>query len=214
MSCINTKKSDLVTLVRCHQSTFPDALSTKLGTRFTSKMLSWYIESDRGIMFHLEQDGEIVGYVGGIVTKRPDLPGAATSSTQHSFKTFVLAFLIRPWLIFHPENRTRFSFIWRNIKMKLGMRNRSHKTSITDATKNFTPFMGLVVIGVSPKHQGKGYGSILLKEFETRARNNGITRINLSVKSSNQQAIGSYKKNGWLVASETHNELIMYKNLE
>ena len=66
MICQDTKHSDLVALVKCHEKAFPDALSTKLGHKFCSKMLSWYLESDRGIMFHIENNGEILGYVGGI----------------------------------------------------------------------------------------------------------------------------------------------------
>lgn len=213
MICRDTKQSDLYAVAQCHEKAFPDALSTKLGHEFCSRMMSWYIESDRGMMFHLEQDGEILGYVGGIKIRVPGLPGSATSITQYSFKAFIWAFILRPWLFFHPENLKRVSFIWRNIRLKLGSGVKSTAESKPDISQNFIPSMGLVVIGLSPEHQGKGFGSVLLKEFEERARKEGFKKINLSVKSSNYQAITAYKKNGWEISRGSDVELSMYKNL-
>lgn len=214
MICSTTKMSDLDALARCHKKAFPDALSTKLGHNFCSRMLSWYIESDRGIIFHLEQDGEILGYVGGIKIKVPGLPGSATSITQYSFKAFIWAFILRPWLIFHSESLKRISFIWRSIKLKLGSEVKNSTEKKPDISQNFTPSMGLVVIGVSPEYQGKGFGSVLLREFEERARKEGFNKINLSVKRSNFQAITAYKKNGWKIDREGEQELFMFKNIE
>lgn len=214
MQCLDTKNTDLNALVHCHRLAFPDALSTKLGRRFCSKMLSWYIESARGILFHLEHEGKIPGYVGGIMIREPGLPGAATSITQHSFRVFVLAFLIRPWLIFHPENLKRISFIWRNIKLKLRSGGKSSNTSVQDVSQIFIPSMGLMVIGVLPEHQGKGYGSFMLKEFESRARKEGFRKISLSVHKDNHQAITAYRRNGWTVGREDSSGLYMFKDLD
>lgn len=214
MKCINTTESDLDALVRCHRSAFPDALSTKLGHKFCSRMLSWYIESDRGLMFHLGQEGDVLGYVGGIIIRVPGLPGAATSITQHSFKAFIWAFMLRPWLFFHSENLKRISFIWRNVKLKLRSDRKSPNVSTPVVPQNFIPSMGLVVIGISSEYQGKGFGSVLLREFEERAREEGLKKINLSVKSSNHQAIAAYKKNGWEISRECPEELSMFKNLD
>jgi ribosomal protein S18 acetylase RimI-like enzyme len=214
MICSDTKKSDLDAVARCHEKAFPDALSTKLGHRFCSTMLSWYIESERGIMFHLEHEGEIIGYVGGIIIRVPGLPGSATSITQYSFKAFMWAYLLRPWLFFHPENLKRVSFIWRNIKLKLGSGGKSPNVPAPYIHQNFMPSMGLVVIGVSSEHQGKGYGSVLLKEFESRARREGFSKIHLSVKKINHQAIAAYAKNGWEVSKEGPEELSMSKTLD
>ena len=214
MICQDTKHSDLVALVKCHEKAFPEALSTKLGHKFCSKMLSWYIESDRGIMFHIEKDGEILGYVGGITIRKPGMPGSATSITQHSFKEFVWAFILRPWLFFHPENLKRFSFIRRNIKLKLRLIRNNPSSPLTEVKPEFIPSMGLVVIGVSPENQGKGYGSLLLKEFETRAQKEGFGRIHLSVHKDNHQAITAYKRNGWLVGIVGALDLHMFKNLD
>ena len=214
MICYDTKQDNLDALVHCHKKAFPKALSTKLGYKFCSRMLSWYIESDRGVMFHLEKEGKMLGYVGGIKIREPGLPGSATSITQHSFKEFIWAFMLRPWLFFHPENLKRVSFIWRNVKLKLGAGGKSTNLPVADIIQSFVPSMGLVVIGVSPEQQGKGYGSLLLKEFESRARKEGFTRIQLSVRKNNFQAITAYLKNGWVINKEGKEELSMYKTLQ
>lgn len=202
--------NDMSKIVSCHKEAFPNALSSQLGNRFCSKMLSWYILNERGIMFHAEDDGNIVGYVGGINVKEAGKPGAATSITQFSFNQFILSFLLRPWLIFHHENLNRFQFIVRNIKLKFGLIKKQTSLPIHSAFKSR---WGLVVIGVIAKFQGRGIGSLLLNEFEKRAQKDGVKEITLSVKIENNQAIAAYKKNGWLIKLEDQESLTMYKNI-
>lgn len=205
-----TAINDLPNVVSCHKDAFPHALSTKLGNHFCSTMLSWYIVNERGIMIHAEENGEIVGYTGGIIVKQPGLPGAATSITQFSFNQFIRSFLIRPWLIFHPENLHRFQFILRNVKLKLGISKKQIAVPINTA---FISRWGLVVIGVRGRLQGKGVGSLLLNDFVDRAINDGVKEVTLSVKKKNKQAIAAYKKNGWLINQEDLDSLSMFKNI-
>ena len=97
MNCITTTTRDLKNIVECHKSAFPNALSSKMGNTFISKMMEWYITSDRGILFHIEnKNKEIIGYCGGIITKQKGLHGAVTSISQYSFNTFLISYLIRP----------------------------------------------------------------------------------------------------------------------
>ena len=64
MKCITTRPKDLINIVACHKSAFPGALSSKMGNAFILKMMEWYIESDRGILFHLEnENNEIIGSI-------------------------------------------------------------------------------------------------------------------------------------------------------
>jgi GNAT superfamily N-acetyltransferase len=210
----STNKKDLKSVAKCHQASFPGSLSSKLGTRYCMKMLSWYLEDIRGEIFHLEENGQVIGYCGGILSREPGNHGSATSVTQYTFKALIASFLIRPWLIFHPEIRTRLPFIWRNIKLKLRITKPSLPVINNSVVNEFIPSMGLVVIGVSPENQGKGYGTILLKEFERRASEKGFKRIYLSVKKDNAQAIAAYSKNGWVIGKTGDEELSMYKELE
>jgi hypothetical protein len=142
---------DLPQIVACHKRAFPGSLSSMLGNAFCSKMLSWYILEGRGIMTHLEIDGKILGYCGGIITKAPGLPGAATSITQYSLKVFIKSFAFRPWLIFHIENLKRVAFIFRNILIKLGLK----KSGQTKINESFNNRCGIVFILLVKNIKGK-----------------------------------------------------------
>jgi ribosomal protein S18 acetylase RimI-like enzyme len=78
-----------------------------------------------------------------------------------------------------------------------------------EPTKELTA--GLVVIGVDPKFQGKGYGSLLLKEFEKKAIDMNCIRMNLTVESSNASAIRAYERNGWKKDNEKDEHISMFK---
>ena len=209
MKCITTTTKDLINIVACHKSAFPDALSSQMGNAFILKMMEWYIKCDRGVLFHLEnENNEIIGYCGGIITKQKGLHGAVTSISQYSFNTFILSFLTRPWLIFHPENIKKIPTIKKNILLKFGLK----KPTETLNKNEFIPFMGLIVIGLKKENQGKGIGSILLNEFEKRAMNNNdIEKIILSVKPENINAIKAYIKNGWKIGKQSDTSTQMFK---
>ena len=214
MICCDSKLSDIDNIARIHVKAFPNSLSSKLGYRYSRKMISWYLEDQRGELFHLDESGKVLGYCGGLLITSPGRHGSATSVTQYTFNALVFSFLMRPWLIFHPEIKKRLPFIMKNIRLKLKPGMPIKPAPESDGNPTFVPSMGLVVIGVDPEYQGKGYGSILLKEFERRAREKGFRRINLSVRKDNQQAISAYLKNGWAIGSTGEEELSMFKNLE
>ncbi len=204
--------ADLIKIAQCHKIAFPHTLSSKMGSLFIKKMLSWYIVDQRGILFHVSENNQIIGYCGGIIIKEAGLPGAASSITQHSFKVFILSFLLRPWLIFHKENRSRFSFIKKNLFVKLGFAKKNLSAD-SRLINSFESSWGLVVIGVNPKFRGKGLGSNLLQEFERLARIDGVQKISLTVKSNNKKAIKVYENNGWISGSQNEDSLNMYKKL-
>lgn len=209
MICRTTKSKDLKNIVKCHKSAFPNALSSKLGNTFISKMMEWYIISDRGVLFHIEnKNREIIGYCGGIITKNKGLHGAVTSISQYSFYTILISYLKRPWLIFHPENLKKITYIRKNIFIKFGL----NKPEKINKNIDLIPFMGLVVIGLRKDNQGKGIGGILLNEFEKRAKIiSEVKKISLSVKPQNINAIKSYFKNGWKIGKQTKTSIQMYK---
>lgn len=211
-ACIISRIEDLDKLAKCHKKAFPSALASMQGKRFTSKMLEWYIVSERGILFHIEEQGEIVGYCGGIIRKKAGFPGAFTSITQYAYSEFVKAFLRKPWLVFHHDNRNKREAIMRNLKLRLGLKKAPVNLPEAKHTE-FKPSWGLVVIGVIPEMQGKGYGSLLIKEFEKLAKLDGVDLVGLSVKASNIQAIKSYKRNGWIEENKENNSLSMYKKI-
>ena len=206
---------DLPEIIDCHKDAFPDALSTKQGSRFISKMMEWYISSDRGVLFHVYDDeGEMAGYCGGIVTKKPGLLGAVSSISQYAFMDFLKSYLRKPWLFFHFENLKKSPYILKNLLIRFGLKKKVKQVN-SESKKVFQPFMGLVVIGLKNKYHGKGYGSILLQEFERLAREDGgIKRVQLSVKASNSKAIKSYQRNGWQVSKQDEQTKQLFKDLE
>jgi ribosomal protein S18 acetylase RimI-like enzyme len=208
----NSMLEDLQRLAGCHASAFPKALSTRLGERATQKMLEWYIVSNRGVLFHLEQDGRLLAYCGGIKVHQPGRHGAFTSISQYAFWDFARAYLRRPWLLVDRENRAKYSGILRNIIIRL--RLRSPNIDVTSAMRQeFRPSWGLVVIGVHADHRNKGYGSRLIGHFETLAREDRVDLVQLSVKAGNIAAVRAYEKNGWSVMRRAADSLQMGKIL-
>lgn len=197
-------------IVTCHQKSFSASLSAKLGERFTHKMLSWYIYDERGVMLHAEAGNTITGYCCGIIKKRPGLPGASTSVTQFGFFSMTLSFFLRPWLLFHRDMTKRYSFILKNILIKLGMRN-AIRPAETD--EQFTPSWGLVVIATDPDCRNMGVGGRLLEEFERMAKLDAVETISLSVRKNNPDAIAFYIKRGWSRVISTGDSLIMHKTI-
>lgn len=209
-ACRVSELDDLPRLAECHMRAFPRSLSTVQGKAFVQKMLEWYIASPRGVMFHVEKDDRVVGYCGGIKIGEPGLPGAVTSISQHSFWAFVCAYVKKPWLLFHPENLKRWRYIARNLLIRIGF-TRAEASVSTLQKEAFKSSWGLVVIGVTPDSQGKGFGGEMLREFEEQARADGVERVQLSVKVSNEKALRSYRRNGWSEANRSEKSIQMCK---
>lgn len=212
MNVITSEARSLLEISKCHQSAFPDSLSSRLGFKFLKKMFSWYLYDPRGILFHIEKEGKVIGYCGGVKVLDHTQHGASTSITQYSFNEFVFSFLLRPWLLFHSENRKRYGFILKNLLSKFGIKP-TPKPMSTQEREELYPRFGLVVIGVNANSQNQGIGGILLREFEERAKKENIKILTLSVKDNNLQAINAYKKSGWIEQSKISDALIMIKKI-
>ncbi len=204
--------NDLPLIAQCHRSAFPQSLSTAMGQPYLVKMLEWYLSSDTTFLFFLEVEGECVGYCGGMLIDGKAPMGSASGMTQYSFAEAVKAILLRPWLFFHREFRSKYKFIVKNIRMKF-LRQIGKVQAQTFSTP-LPPHAGLIVIGVASSFHGKGYGSLLLSHFETVARLRGYNHLMLTVLSYNDKAIKSYSRNGWFVTNSTPNVTTMEKNIK
>ena len=91
-----TQNRQIWTKLPIHVKTFSDSLSSRLGFKYCRKMISWYLEDERGELFHLVESGEILGYCGGLSITVPGKHGSATSVTQFSFKELITSFIFRP----------------------------------------------------------------------------------------------------------------------
>lgn len=211
----NATKLDLASIAQCHRSAFPHALSSAMGVKYLSKMLEWYLVDDRAFLFFIEENGICRGYCGGLTVEASSRPGSASSMIQHSFRAAIFTFLTRPWLFFHPEFIPKYRLIGRNLYLKIGRilgRMAKRKSAIVSKSEK-EAYVGLIVIGVDPEFQGRGYGSFLLKEFEVRAKRSGYRKLGLTVKSDNKKAIGAYQRNGWKVTAVNKDSTSMEKFL-
>jgi ribosomal protein S18 acetylase RimI-like enzyme len=202
--------TDLVRIAQCHRKAFPNTLSTAMGQVYVEKMLEWYLLDDRAFIFFLEKNGNCIGYCGGLKFDGKSPVGSASSMIQHSYHAAVVAMLKRPWLFVHPEflkkYRLAFKNIWRRILRKMGF-----YTTVKPACTDIPPHTGLIVIGVDPAFQGKGYGALMLAEFERLSNQFGYTSMMLTVKTSNAKAIKSYQRNGWVITQSDKKSTTMEK---
>lgn len=201
----------LMRIAQCHYDVFPRSLTSRMGVKYLSKIFSWYLSTDKAFLFFVEEGGNVVGYAGGMIVDGTLAHGSASSLTQHTFNDSIKALLMRPWLFFHPEFVSRYALFARNIFTRI--RNKFRKSEVRSAVKPVEPYAGLVVIGVHPTFQGKGYGSAILVEFEKQTSQYGLKRMLLTVNADNAQAIASYKRNGWYTLNATPKYVSMEKRL-
>lgn len=205
---------DLDAVARCHRAAFPKALSTAMGQQYVMKMLEWYIADERAFIFFLTEDERCVGYCGGLKFTGIPRMGSASSMIQYSYNQAVKTFLLRPWLFLHPEFITKYKLAFRNlikrIRRLLGI---EENVQITPDQRPVEPHTGLVVIGVDPQVHSKGYGSLLLQEFERFSSDLGFAKMSLTVRTDNNRAIKSYLRNGWITSRVDGNSTSMEKRI-
>lgn len=215
MPFIAATHKDLPRLAECHRAAFPNTLSTAMGQKYVEKMLEWYLVDDHAFIFLLEEGNQCVGYCGGMKNEGIGRMGSASSMIQHSYNQAVKIFLKRPWLLLHPEFFPKYKLarrnVWKRIRKWFG---NSEKIVPGENLQRQEPHIGLIVIGVHQKFQGKGCGSMLLQEFERTSRSLGYNKMMLTVKSDNEQAIKSYLRNGWIVSNVDGKSTSMEKHLK
>ncbi len=204
---------NLKEIAQCHCVAFPKSFSSALGLAYVEKMLAWYLSTETAFLFYFKEGGQCIGYCGGMIRSTPGM-GSASSMTQFSFNQAVQSFLIRPWLIFHPELRAKFLFVLKNLWYKvIGKANNSNTIATENTPVSFEPYVALVVIGVRNELQGKGYGSLLLQAFEKKTIELGYGKMSLTVLSENLKAIKSYERNGWMITKVNGKSTSMEKLL-
>lgn len=213
----DSKKEDLKKIAECHQSAFPDSLSSKMGINYLIKMIEWYLSDDKKFLFHLEDSsGKCIGYCGGMIDDGLQPTGSASGMIQYSFNEGVKALMLRPWLLFHNELISKYKLIKKNVRMRLKKKDivkTGNKIKKNNNKKTHEIQSGLVVIGVISEYHGKGCGTLLLQEFENKTKKMNISVMGLTVRNDNEKAIKSYERNGWIRNSLSGNSLEMIKRL-
>lgn len=205
------QQGDLVRIAQCHKTVFPSALTSKMGINYLTKIFSWYLSTDKAFLFFIQHNEKVVGYAGGIFVDGTLEHGSASSITQYTFNDAIKALFFHPWLLLHPDFLKRYRFFTRNILTRFV--NKFKKNKIRTASQQVEPHTGLVVIGVDPSFQGKGYGTMLLKEFEKITIESGFRKMVLTVNPNNTNAIQSYSRNGWIITNTLKKSVSMEKVL-
>lgn len=206
VTIVQPVQRDLIRIAQCHRRAFPKALSTAMGQKYVEKMLEWYLVDDRAFIFFIEKAGTCVGYCGGL--KYDGIPvGSASSMIQHSYHAAIAAMVRKPWLFFHPEFLKKYKLAIKNVWRRLVKRSGN----VSSPKSGTPPHTGLIVIGVDPVFQGKGYGGIMLAEFERQSKEFGYHHLMLTVRSDNTQAITAYKKSGWSITQADKKSTTMEK---
>jgi ribosomal protein S18 acetylase RimI-like enzyme len=205
--------ADLNKIARCHIQAFPDSVTSLLGLKVVASMLQWYLSAPNKFLFFVEEQGKVTGYCGGFIQDGSDAYGSGSGMTQFGFNQAAGAFIKKPWLLFHPEVRKKYAFIFTNILRKLKLRKELPRAVQTPAIKNEPLTAGLVVIGILPNLQQKGFGTLLQKEFERKSIEMGAKRLSLSVRKHNERAIKSYTRNGYVIKDENETSFIMQKEV-
>jgi hypothetical protein len=212
---LHNKSSDLKKIAKCRIAAFPDSLSSKLGTAFVSKMLSMYLEKNNFII-SLETNNECMGFVTALVPEN-EHACSTRESINFTFNDLLIGLLSKPWLFFHPivlrEYKVGIEMVKKKFKAKF-KQVESPKPDLSSLAPEIINSVGLIDIAVQPKFQGKGYSTILLGAFESHCLKIGKHRMHLSVKPGNQNAIRSYKKNGWILFLSEPKQLNFYKEVK
>jgi ribosomal protein S18 acetylase RimI-like enzyme len=204
----STTTGQLPKVAECHIACFPGSLSTKLGKAYVQKTLEWFLVNPNRFLYHIESGDKVAGYCGGFAPiKHGD--GSSSGMLQFAFNEAVKGLLRNPFLLFHPEVRQQYPFIWLNIKRKITGKN----LVIGAPPANPAPMthVGLVVIGVHPEFRGTGIAQQLIEEFEVRAKGYQRNELVLSVKRDNGRAINAYKKSGWNIKKDDKKTYVMHK---
>jgi len=204
-----TDRQHLPDVAACQFSCFPQSLATKLGKKYVEKTLEWFLVNPNRFLFHVMKDGVVAGYCGGFVPVKVG-DGSSSGMLQYAFKEAVKGLMKNPLLLFHPEVRQHYPFLWMNIKRRItGKVIPMQKEASIVNTK--LSYVGLVVIGVTAEYRGTGLSQVLMQEFEKRANTYNRNELVLSVKNNNSRAINAYRKSGWSIKKEQEKTFVMNK---
>ncbi|MFZ1799382.1 MAG: GNAT family N-acetyltransferase [Chitinophagaceae bacterium] len=205
-----SQPSNLDDIAVLHRACFTESLSRELGTGYARKTLQWFLTDANRFLWHVENEGKIVGYVGGFISQYPG-DGSTSGMLRYAMREAVTGVAKKPWLIFNKQIRQMYPIIFKNIYRKI-----IPKTKVITTIKKYTndeTKAGLVVIGVHPQFRGKGIFEMLMTAFENETVERNIQRMGLSVRKTNQHAIHAYEKCGWQVSIEHADSFEMFKEI-
>lgn len=178
----------LVKVSDIHVAAFPCSALTQLGKESVRRYYEWQLLGPHdAVNLGAWLDGRLAGFCfGGIFN------GALGGFLLKNRAYLAWRVLTHPWLLGNEMVRGRIALAGRVFQ---------RQPKVTYPTQSATPaqrLFGILSIAVDPEIQGKHIGQALMQAEESAARERGFMGMNLSVAVDNTQAIGFYKKHGWV----------------
>ena len=198
--CRTAANEDLNRVVEIHAAAFPGFFLTLLGPSFLRLMYQSFLQNKKGIFVVAGSNEVIYGFAVGVM----DSAGKDWRLALKWMPQFLFALII-------PVMRNPIRVLKR-LFTQVFSKNEPYKVPEKSAI--------LRSIGTLPGNQGSGLAGILIKNFETAARQNSADYVALTTDAvDNERAIGFYKKHGYVVGQifkqdSTRSMLMFTKKLE
>lgn len=188
--------NDASDIALVHYQSFPDFFLTSLGSSFLSFFYKGVLANSNGLGIGIYINNELIGFAIGTTKAN----GFYKSVLSANFLT--LAWAALPALIKQPS------------KIK-----RLLKSFSTSGENEYEQASSLLSICILPAYKSKGFGALLIKQFEDKLKELGIRDLILTTDSyENDQTNLFYKKNNYACTkSFLQGKRMMnlyYKNLE
>ncbi len=201
----NLDHRDLPAIAAIHALAFPDSALTALGAETVRRYYEWQLTGPHDVSaLGAFSEKEIVGFCFGGIFR-----GAMSGFLQKHRNYLAWRVATHPWLVTNPLFRGRLREGLKVLRRFSKPRRINRQGSISKSTS-----FGILAIAVSPEHQGRGAGRLLMVESEAIAKQKGFEKMNLTVSPDNHHAIRFYESLGWRkVSGENTGSDVMEKSL-
>lgn len=183
------KRMELLQVADIHLLAFPDAAVSIMGREVARRFYeSLLYGPQKHVGFGVFVDGQLWGYVFG---------GRPTEAERNYLRANVgylsWRLLTHPWLLFRGRVMNRLVL---SLRVLLRLQPKTPPKPVPSPEVVDQSF-GVQAIAVDPRRRRGGVGRALMAAAEKAAREDGRTKLLLSVHGSNQTAVKFYQSTGW-----------------
>jgi len=194
---------DLNDVARLHMLAFPGRALTVLGIETVRRYYEWQLTGPHNVTAVGAFFGpELAGFSFGGIFR-----GALSGFLKKNYRFLIWQVTTHPWVLLNPLIRARI-WLW-FILLVTPLWPHSFK-NVADSPIKKRSF-GILSIAVSPNHQRRGLGRLLIEVSEKAAYDAGYYEMSLSVDADNQKAVHFYESLGWEKAPSNDPMLIKMK---
>jgi phenylacetate-CoA ligase len=176
----------LSSVARIHAKAFPDSALSQLGPKVAQSFYEWQMIGPHDHDFiGVFSDGKLQAYAVGGLSR-----GSISGFVQTNPGLLSLRLLLHPWLVLGKRFRR-----WLALGLRALCFNKPRRRA--PARRSVAQSFGILAIAVDPELQGLGAGKLLMERMEEAAREKRFSRMHLTVRRENSQAIRFYEARGW-----------------